>query len=502
MRWETKGAAKVNCCLLNTQDRDRASQMHYTENTPITSFDLICPAHGGVLRELDGNLRCDRGEVYPIIGGVPAVVQGVKIEREPEPLPSPVIDQLMDALTLPPSRRSTIEQAFAHKFTFVEAWMQTEADQFLHRVAASHDGLRQALDLKDKVQPAAGQVNDRPDPHVSSIFSVKRVRPFQYFSINVRLQNRGATTLSSKPPRPIRLSYDWIDRKGRAHEGGRTPLLDDLLSGRSITVPVFIVAPKKLGTYTLKIRAVQEDVQWFDQSSVQFNVIVGRGRATIDEPAWHRTGRRFDYSGDHNEAIRLLGFWRDTHFDRPVQRIVELGGNAAPMIALVAAPERFNVDIDPFGMIVGNLLREGEGAGVQFVIADGMALPMAPRSIDMLVMFATFHHFPDPVGLLVRLRDFVPHDGLICLMCEPIGHVHADSIPDEYLEEIRKGVNEQSFELWEYQQMFDAAQLDIVAAQIDIGSAKFALRPKRGAGKSLVEYGRRFARLMSRRANI
>jgi hypothetical protein len=52
-------------------------------------------------------------------------------------------------------------------------------------------------------------------------------------------------------------------------------------------------------------------------------------------------------------------------------------------------------------------------------------------------------------------------------------------IEDDYLQEIRKGVNEQSFELWEYQQMFEAAKLDVVAAQIDVGSIKFALRPRR-----------------------
>ncbi len=474
--------------------------MHATQNPPISSISLICPVHGSVLRASDRELRCDGGDVYPIVGGVAAVVRGVRIERDSEPLPPPVIEQLMEALSLPPSRRGTIEQAFAHKFTFVEKWMQTEADQFLHRVAASHEGLRQALELEVKGELAAGRINDRPDPRVSSIFSVKRVRLGQYFSINVRLQNLGATTLSSKTPRPIQLSYHWIDRKGSELEGGRTPLLDDLLSGGSITMPVFIVAPKKAGTYILRIRAVQDDVRWFDKSSVQCKVIVGKGQATMDEPAWHQTGRRFDYFGDHNEAVRLLGEWGDTYFRRPVQRIVELGGNASPMIAQIAAPERVNVDIDPFGMIVGNLMREGQGASVQFVIADGMALPMAPRSIDMLVMFATFHHFPDPVGLLTRLSDYVADDGLICLMCEPLGHVRADNIPDEYLEEIRKGVNEQSFELWEYEQMFAGAHMDIVAAQIDVGSAKFALRPRRGP-RSVIDLARKFARFSSRNSS-
>ncbi len=172
------------------------------------------------------------------------------------------------------------------------------------------------------------------------------------------------------------------------------------------------------------------------------------------------------------------------------------------MIDHFDAPHKYNVDVDAYGMIVGKLMREGSDSGVTFIVADGMALPMLPRSIDMIVLFATFHHFPDPIGLLSRLREFVADDGLICLMCEPIGHVHADSIPGEYLEEIRKGVNEQSFQLWEYEQMFDAAGLDIVAAQIDIGSAKFALRPQRGVRGSFIDFRRRFARFTSRGPNL
>jgi SAM-dependent methyltransferase len=223
-------------------------------------------------------------------------------------------------------------------------------------------------------------------------------------------------------------------------------------------------------------------VVWFDHTSLLFDIEVRDGAATVDEPAWNRTGKHFDYMDDHFEAARLLKDWSKACFDRPVESIVELGGNASPMIDRLDAPQRYNVDVDPFGMIVGNLIREGRNSTVKFIIADGMALPMRPKSIDMLMMFATFHHFPDPIGLLSGLSEFVRDDGLICLMCEPIGHVHADTLPEEYLREIRKGVNEQSFELWEYHQMFDAAGLHVVSAQIDVGSAKFALR--RSAARS------------------
>ena len=135
-------------------------------------------------------------------------------------------------------------------------------------------------------------------------------------------------------------------------------------------------------------------------------------------------------------------------------------------------------------MIVGKLIRKDSGSTVEFAAADAMALPLPHGTIDLLVMSATFHHFPDPALLLSRLREFLQEDGSLCLMCEPIGHVQRETIEEEFLGEIRKGVNEQSFALWEYQQMFDVAGLDVVCAQLDVGSAKFALRPRNAAGAS------------------
>ena len=103
-----------------------------------------------------------------------------------------------------------------------------------------------------------------------------------------------------------------------------------------------------------------------------------------------------------------------------------------------------------------------------------LAETMPPREPEWAAIVARY-------GLRspARLSDFVADDGLICAVCEPMGHVHRDGIPEEYLAEIRKGVNEQSFALWEYQQMFDAAGLEVAAAQLDVGSVKVALRPRR-----------------------
>ncbi|MBA3667430.1 MAG: methyltransferase domain-containing protein [Sphingomonas sp.] len=444
----------------------------------MASIKLVCPAHGGPLHEDNGQLKSDRGDIYPVVGGVAVVVQGVKVQPRTEPLAPSVIDQLLDALCLHQSRRAVLERAFNQKFSFVEDWIQTEADQFLGRVAASHEGLHRALKMGQEKAEVPIPINVAPSARISSIFNISRLVRGTCCSVNVRVHNDGASTLSSNGANPFLLSYRWIDARGVEYEGKRTELFDDLLPGRSVTLPVFIDTPAKTGSYKLRIRALQEDVSWFEQTSVIFKVKIGWWRATVHDPKWKRTGRQFDYMEDHYEAVRLLAEWRDTLFDRPVEHVLELGGNANPMIDHLDAPHKYNVDVDPYGMIVGKLIREGTDSDVEFIVADGMALPLPRRSIDMLVLFATFHHFPDPIGLLSHLRDFVTDDGLICLMCEPIGHVHLETLNPEYLKELGKGVNEQSFELWEYQQMFDAAKLDVVAVQVDVGSIKVALRPR------------------------
>lgn len=476
----------------------------------MTFSSLVCPVNGTTLRDDDGALKSDCGDVYPVICGVAILVSGITVVPRNDRLPPGVIDELLDAFAIPTSRRAAVEHVFSQKFLFAESWIQTEADQFLNRVAASHEGLRQALEsaqtnsvdsVEESNAPLAqksssfdfirrvfgfGQRDVSLPTHsshdeirLSCIFNITRLRAKMCTSVNIRVENLGKTTLLATGPHPFRLSYHWIDQQGLRVEGRRTELLDDILPGRSLTLPLFLDTPKIIGRYRLSVRIVQEGVQWFDQSSVDFDIEIGKGLATVDDPKWRKSRRSFDYNGDHFEGLRLAAEWRDTLFDRPVEQVVELGGNASPMIDFLAAPHKLNIDIDPYGMIIGNLKREGGESMVKFVVADGMALPVRHRSIDMLVMFATFHHFPDPIGLLSRLSEYVADDGLICLLCEPIGHVHCDTIPDEYRKEIRRGVNEQSFQLWEYQQMFKSANLDTVAAQIDVGSAKFALRPSR-----------------------
>jgi len=453
--------------------------LHYTSGTDAIVYSaLVCPVHGRPLEARDDHLACEAGDIFPLIDGVAILVEGVEVEPQPEPPAEAVVDQIMTAFDMPADKRAAVAAVFRNDFRFVEDWLQVEADQFLHRIAASHEGLRDALDIERKPL-AARSVNVDPALRIETIFTLAHLRPDSVATINVRVENLGQSALSSNHPQPIMLAYHWFDADGGVEEGHRTKLLDDLAPGQAMTVPMFISTPVRPGRYRLRLRALQEGVCWFENSEVELAVEIGDGASAIDEPAWPRTTNQFDYFHDHQEALRLIRQWRVELFHRPVDLIVELGGNASPMLLQIEEGQRYNVDVDPFGMIMGKLRHGPAQPSLNYIVADGMALPFKPRAIDMLMMFATFHHFPDPIGLLSRLAEFVADDGLLCLMCEPIGHPHADFVDAGYVAELRRGVNEQSFELWEYQQMFDAAGLEVVVAQIDVGSAKVALRPRR-----------------------
>ena len=90
---------------------------------------------------------------------------------------------------------------------------------------------------------------------------------------------------------------------------------------------------------------------------------------------------------------------------------------------------------------------------VQNIVANGIQIPFPDMFFDVVMMFATFHHFSDPVGLLKHLGNKLKDDGVILLMCEPIGHVFSEDGSGDFMSELRRGVYEQSFMPWEYREM-------------------------------------------------
>ena len=253
------------------------------------------------------------------------------------------------------------------------------------------------------------------------------------------------------------LPFGWM----RSSRGQCTDLLVDLAPGRSITQPIRLTMPETPGTVDYVVTLERK------------GRVLARTRQSITLVTGH-------YNADHLHAFEVMTQWLDAYAKGEESVLLELGGNFSPMTH-VWPGRRFNMDIDAHGMFSHSLLRAPDVMNpdrFMDIIGDGMRPPFRDGVLDAVAMYATFHHFPDPVRLLRGFRPKLAPNGIVMLFCEPVGHVFADSGATEYVEELERGAFEQSFMYWEYAALADAAGYDVIDTANDVGSAKIALRPK------------------------
>lgn len=430
---------------------------------------ITCPkCRGDIIPAAERVVCAACGAIYPAPFGVPILVSGAQIAEVEAPTEE-TVGEVSKAIG---AERAVdaVRRCLSISVRMPDLSMQVEADQFVNRLRAT--GLVSAAAPKHADTSPANVVADVGAVILAPIMLPEFVAG-QHHTFNVRVTNTGRCTLSSTAQPPFFLSYRWRSAFGTVTEGRRTTLLVDLLPGRSITVPLQVEAPPSVGTYTLELVPLFEFVTWLDASAVTLQVEVhDQGQPTRFT---HDTSRPpLSYSEDHVYGARLLGEWL-SHYTQGDAIILEIGGNLCPLIAEVEARQRFNLDVDAHALMARNISRPD---GIFSLVGDGFALPFRDRSLDAIVMAATFHHFANPVGFLAQLRDKLRSNGVVVLLCEPIGHVIATHRLHNplYFHELESGVNEQSFEVWEYEAFARAAGFEILEARFESGSAKIALR--------------------------
>ena len=455
--------------------------------------DLVCSACEGKLAKWRGKLVCRACETgYPVLQGVPLLLPGAGLARGPAPDEGFVEDLArIAAPSAPDAARGPLRELFSHAITFPDRHLGVEGHRFLHRLRSSGHPVRNPDGSAPERPDAGSNGGDGPavqspdtEPELATLTAPPAVRAESGFAVQVRVLNRGPGVLTSTGDTPFYLSY-WAKPPGAAdaEEGRRTALLIDLPPGGVVTQPVFIAPPRHAGTWSYEITPLIEHVRWQPGAAVRLEVPVVP--ASAPDPlatGWPQSDTVRDYGEDHVHAVALMGEWLRSRLAgrRLKPRVLELGGNAAPMLAAgrlgLPGARLYNLDIDPYGLAFGTIQRRiGGGRAVRDVFGDGMRLPFADASLDAVVMFATLHHFPDPVGLLRHLRTKLAPGGLICVMCEPVSAVSREYLPDDYREELLDGICEQAFQPWEYRQFFEAAGLRVVRAMLDVGSLKVAL---------------------------
>ncbi len=80
------------------------------------------------------------------------------------------------------------------------------------------------------------------------------------------VRNDGSVALASGGKHPVFVCYRWYDAAGQLTEVGssiHTPMPVPLAPGASTTVPMRIAAPRRAGTYCLRVTLLQSEIAWF-----------------------------------------------------------------------------------------------------------------------------------------------------------------------------------------------------------------------------------------------
>ena len=92
-------------------------------------------------------------------------------------------------------------------------------------------------------------------------------------------------------------------------------------------------------------------------------------------------------------------------------------------------------------------------------------LQLRQELLDLILIARALHHFENPVLQLKLCRERISRNGMIAVVCEPVGPVYD---PDT-VKLLQAGVNEQLFSTEEYLTMFQQAGLRVVQSRLDWG---------------------------------
>ena len=294
---------------------------------------------------------------------------------------------------------------------------------------------------------------------------------------SARVRN-GAAPLRAEGGSAARVESRWTAFDGSPIEAATrtTPLPVDLEPGRELTLVLRLRVPDAPGACRLALHLVAPGAP--QEPFAAHDVHVGRLDLPVFEHEYHPAAN--DYQTDHRIAAEELQAFVRKRYPGRRCALLEIGGGVHPQSWVLAHEGHCVVaaDISHSQSILGALyFRFAVPALAErfaFMSCDGAQLPFADGSLDGVVLFAAFHHFDDPGALLAEMRRVIRDDGFIyiandCCVPDPRG--------EDYLAELRRGINEQMWTLPEYQALFRAAGLQVARARVDLHDLKvFAVK--------------------------
>lgn len=342
-------------------------------------------------------------------------------------------------------------------------------------------------DLLDRFAPSPAALELGPAPAPCADPSLRLERHYlppvlaagSRQSANIRVTNCGTERWSSRMEAGLELAARWLD--GDTELGGepmRTRFPIDIAPGRSISLPLPIVAPETPGRYRLRVQLQRLDTG--EAVGAAFDLDIETAASVPPAPGLETEPevrpQIVDYGEDHAAGTKLIeAALKDAGIERA--RILEVGSGTHPHTAWLTDHEVLALDISSPLLELGSLYfgdRFHDRLG--FVCADAFNAPFAAGQFDLVCMFSALHHFQEPEVVLRQLSALLKDGGQLAVMCEPVG----DSLEQpETIRDLLKGINEQVFTVAEYGQIFAAAGLTPERIQIDGASLKALLRCRR-----------------------
>jgi ubiquinone/menaquinone biosynthesis C-methylase UbiE len=397
------------------------------------------------------------GAKFRVVFGVPLLLKNLEIAPATNALDFEVSSAICQATGVAADKKKhrILQQILSYNYRLPTLHLAAENNYFLSRIPLP-EHLRKSAEIAGcSNHPVNEDVRYRIIDHL-----LPDALPCATLSTrNVRLENIGTSTISSKTKPPVLLAYHWRTPAGAlvVYDGERTILPIDLLPGRAITIPTVIRTPAYTGPHMLELCLVHEGVSWLEGDKFTVGVEIVKDSLTTPAHWVQIAGGAYEYAEDHEKGrARLKAEVERRH--HAGMRILELGGCCNPMARGLDA-DVYIVDIDIQTLQVGQMVVTNPGERLHFVAADAYDLPFADGSFDAITMFATLHHFAHPGEVLTRLKRLLKRDGFMAIMCEPCGtYLHGLADPS-IVRELEHGINEQVFTLEEYHHLFQRAGL-------------------------------------------
>lgn len=477
--------------------------------------NMQCVRCGSRQLKIDAQLiQCERCDTtYKIEHGVPILFPDVITQPISQDLPEEVTGWLAAVMDLPNDYEtlSKLKSIFSTTYKFGDFLLDAENNQFLDRIQNSginipesakfllktqtpitsatrlHQLLHQKILNKiniilhkvgASVSAKAEYSSSPPTPRYRWILDYlpRTMSAAKVLTGNVRLENVGTIPLSSRTAYPIVISYHWRTLKGEVitFDGHRTPFPIELASGRQLTIPVKIETPSEPGDYLLELTLLEEGRRWLDEDAKQIPIKVTKEPIPDLTAHWQKSNQpAANYAENQIAGLNWLKA-KLQPTGKSEFTILEIGGTAHSMLFHFTG-ELYNVDIDIHAMQIGALLNQHWNKQVQFICADAHTLPFPDGTFDAIIFSNALHHFPDVRQFLLTIARKLRPDGFIAALSEPVGHYYGSNISSEFLQELLKGVNEQSFTLAEYADIFRSSGLtaEVIA---DAGSLRAFLK--------------------------